>query len=366
VASRLNSLTLHRETVRLVLLSVMTAAAFVLTAAFAAGQRDTERADAGEWFDRAARASAAGDHEQATAALRHAVSKRPNETSYVLALAAALTESGQYDAATRALLRVRAETPDDPIVNRAIARVAATRHDITAAVRYYHNALYGPWPSSAGPREIRLELIRFLLDNGDTKRAVSELIAATTDLPETVAAHRQLALLFAEAGEPARAFEFFSSALRLSPNDPAATEGAIATAFALGDYARAASYRVPPEAGADTRERSAIAALVNTSDPLARRLGIVTRRRRLEALRARVRQRAADCGSELAVTAAAPTRESARGDRRAGATDPDTDVFADAMEQILHDTTTLDARCQAAPLDRAIVLIARLHGINES
>lgn len=357
MSPRLTSLTVHRETVQLVVLTLLTAAAFVGTAALAAERRAADRQDAERWFRRAEEASHAADPERATAALRRAVSLRPQENAYVLALAAALSESGQFDAATRALMRIRAEAPDDPVINRAIARVAAKRHDLTAALRYYHNALYGPWPSAEGPRRIRLELIRFLLDSGDTERAVSELIAATTDLPETAAAHRELALLFAEAGEQSRALELFNDALRLAPTDAASTEGAVAAAFALGDYARAAAYPLPSTASAATRDRAQLAAAVVAGDPLESRLGRRARNQRLAALVARVTQRADECGA--AATPPALARESVTAQR-------DTDAVADRFEQVVRATAALNPTCPAGVLDRAILLMARRHGISES
>lgn len=359
---------IHRETVRLVILAVIAALTFMLTRTFAAQRHAVEHGDAAAWHERGERALAEGDQERAIAAFRRAMLKRPEDPAYVLSLADALRSTGNLDAAARALVRVRELRPDDPVINRAVARVSAARHDVPAAIRYYHNALYGPWPNAEGPREVRLELIRFLLDNGDARRAVSELIAATTDLPETPAAHLQLARLFAEAGDAQHAFDYFASTLRMSPGTTAAVEGAVAAAFVLGDYPRAAAFALPADVSNETRERTRLAGLVVTTDPLAVRIGASTRRRRLLSLIDRVKQRARDCQAQVGSPVAGAAEviaaiDALRIDRPAA--ERDQDAVENGVRLLAEATARLDAVCAQEPLDRAIALIAGRHGIDE-
>ena len=365
---RLSPWIVHRETVRLAVLIAVVAAVFAVTRAVAQSRRAAERADAVAWHARGGAALADGRIEDAAAAFRRAVSLQPDQPVYALSLADALLRAGNPDAAARVLLRLRDRTPDDAAVNTALARLSAVRRDLAGAVRYYHNALYAPWSSAEEPRELRLELIRFLLDSGDSRRAVSELIAATTDVPARAGAHLQMARLFFEAGEIRRARDYFMSTLRMEPRNAQAIEGAIHASFQLGDYARVTSYTVPAAAGADTRQRVAVAHLVLTHDPLARRLGGAARARRLNALLARVRERYAACiaqfGAPPPAAATLMRAIDARRFERAAAT-RDADALEDGVRMAASATRELDSACGApASLDVAIRLMAQAHALD--
>ena len=76
-------------------------------------------------------------------------------------------------------MTLRESEPEDREINLQLARLAATQQDVTEALRFYHNALYAPWPleQADGRRDVRLELIRLLLDHNQAGRAISELLA---------------------------------------------------------------------------------------------------------------------------------------------------------------------------------------------
>src|SRR3954454_15193592 len=63
---------IHREMIQLVLLIVVAVAAFVVTRAVAASNRDMSVRDAAEWFERGQRDLAAGHLDEAVEALRRA------------------------------------------------------------------------------------------------------------------------------------------------------------------------------------------------------------------------------------------------------------------------------------------------------
>jgi hypothetical protein len=177
-----------------------------------------------------------------------------------------------------------------------------------------------------------------------------------------------MARLFFEAGEVRRALDYFMSTLSMEPRNAEAIEGAIHASFQLGDYARVTSYKVPPDASADTRQRVAVANLVLTHDPLARRLGGAARARRLNALLAHVRERFAACIAPLgAPPAAAATLVSAIDAsrfERAAAT-RDADALEDGLRMAASATRELDTACGApAALDLAIRLIAQAHALD--
>jgi thioredoxin-like negative regulator of GroEL len=74
------------------------------------------------------------------------------------------------------MLALWQRAPQDAAVNLALARVAARRGSVEDATRYYHNAMYGVWPSEpdANRNRARVELIKFLLEKNARAQADSE------------------------------------------------------------------------------------------------------------------------------------------------------------------------------------------------
>ena len=240
---------IHRETLQLSALIVLAIAAFLLTRAVAASNRDMSVRDAAEWFRRGRQAMDAGRVDEAIDALRRATVRDRDDKRYVLALAQALALKRDDDGARSVLLTLRESEPEDPDINLQLARLAAARQDVTEALRFYHNALYAPWPAEQADarRRVRLELIRFLLTHGQGGRAVSELLALSTDLPDDSALRLEVAQLFARAGDNGHALEQFQRILRTAPQDGEALAGAGQAAFRLGDYPAAVRYlRIAP------------------------------------------------------------------------------------------------------------------------
>jgi tetratricopeptide (TPR) repeat protein len=215
---------------------------------------------------------------------------------------------------------------------------------------------------------VRLELIEFLLAHDQRSRAVSELVAMTSDLPDDISHHLRVARLFARAGDTANALQQFESVLRLDADNSAALTGGGYAAFALGDYAlaRRRLQRAPSDAP-ETRSTLELADLVLSRDPLATRIGSGERRRRFAADFAYAAQRLAEC---LAA---------AGGQLAAGDADLQTETmaFADALKDTPVEQDTIESgidlierverrvveRCgPATPMDRALLLIAHEHG----
>ena len=277
---------IHREIYQLVLLAIVAIAAFVLTRAVAASNRGMSFRDAAEWYRRGESANATGDLDAAVDAFRRATVKNRNNKPYELALAGALMRKHDDDGARSVLLALRETAPEDPDVNLELARLAAGSHDVTGALRFYHNALYAPWPSEQADarRQVRFELVTFLLTHEQSARAISELLAVSTDLPDDVGLRLQTARLFAQAGDAAHALDQFQQALRLAPGNPQALGGAGLSAFAVGNYGLARTYLHQVVDGpVDVVTTREVADAVLSNDPLANRLGATERRRRLAA-----------------------------------------------------------------------------------
>ena len=173
---RERSALIHREILQVGVLLIVAVAAFFVTRAVAASNRDMSLRDAAEWYRRGQQQIEAGELDDAIDSFRRATVRDRDEKRYVLALAQALALKRDDDAARGVLLTLRESAPEDPDINLQLARLAAARQDVTEALRFYHNALYAPWPTEQADarRQVRFELIRFLLTHDQTGRAQSQ------------------------------------------------------------------------------------------------------------------------------------------------------------------------------------------------
>src|SRR5581483_9147544 len=166
-------------------------AAFFATRSLAASNRAMTLRDAADWYRRGQQALAEGRVAEAVDDFRRTTVRNRHDKTYVLALAGALARNGDDEAARGVLLALRESLPEDPETNLELARLAARGGDVPETMRYYHNALYAPWPPERTDerRIARLELVRFLLMHGQSNRALPELLAMAADLPDEPAAH---------------------------------------------------------------------------------------------------------------------------------------------------------------------------------
>jgi Tfp pilus assembly protein PilF len=362
---------IHREIFQLCSLVAIAVVAFLLTRAVAANNDEMRLRDAADWYQHGEQAMTAGRVGEAIDAFRRATVRDRGRKAYVLALARALSLNHDEDSARRALLAVREATPEDPDVNLELARLAAANHDVDAAARFYHNALYAPWPPDQTEirRGVRIELIRFLLSARQTSRASAELIALATDMPNDPSHHLEVARLFVRAGDNAHALDHFERVLGLDPDNSEALAGAGLGAFRLGRYALAQRYlRRAPAGSDDLRRAREVTELVLTRDPLADRIGSAERRRRLLANFTYAATRLAAC----APTETNPQviEDAARLDAELRTLEPelhaarlDQDTIETAADLVDRVERHVVQRCgPPAPLDDALILVGRQHG----
>jgi tetratricopeptide (TPR) repeat protein len=353
----------HREAFGLAVLVGIGVLTFALTRAFAAANHQMRLDDAVRWYQLGEASSAAGAPTDAVAALRRAVAIDRDNIKYRLALAGALAASGQDEAARQLLVTLRQFTPEDPDVNLQLARLEGRRQDLTATIQYYQNALYGLWPAARVDerRSVRRELIEYLLQHDQRSRALSELLILSANLPDDADSQRQIGTLLLRAGDPRRALEHFRRALRFAPDDTESLRSAGKAAFAAGEYALARRYlrAVPAATGADAEMRQ-IADLVITGDPLAPRLKVDERYRRLHAGLDRVAERLTACGASVEPQQQELQAFMAASTRRAVADDPALiDQGVDLIEAL---ERAADAQCgRGTAVDRAWQAIAARH-----
>jgi tetratricopeptide (TPR) repeat protein len=276
----------HREIWLLVCLCGIAVVGFLLTRQAAASTRQMRLEDAGTWFASGAQALKAGDAEHAIEALRRASAIDRDNRGYRLALASALSAGQHVDETREVLLRLREGEPEDPEVNVQLAHLEAHAEHVPAAIRYYQSALYGRWNPDAfdDRRRLRIEMIRYLLAQHDQRRALSELLILSANLPDDAGWQTTAGALFMEAGDARRALDHYARVLAIDPKNPVALAGAGGAALTLGDYAVAQSYlRAAPADVDHVADSLRMATLVLTNDPLAPRLPLVQRRDRMHA-----------------------------------------------------------------------------------
>jgi tetratricopeptide (TPR) repeat protein len=279
---------LHKDILLLVLLSTVAVGLFLATKAFARRERDMERREAAIWYERGRTQSNSGNTEEAVESYRRALAGDRDNRTFALSLANALARGKHPDEARQAMLRLRESDPEDAEINLALARLEANVDQIADAEHFYQDALYGRWKGTQVDerrREVRVELVRFLLKHGEKSPALSELDILGSDLPDNAATRIQLAQLFLAAGDPQNALKYFDEALRLEPQNSEVLTEAGEIAFRMGNYQKARHYLESSVAHGDesisTRSSLSLIQSILSLDPLQPRLTIEERRLRL-------------------------------------------------------------------------------------
>jgi Flp pilus assembly protein TadD len=195
------------------------------------------------WSGRGKAALEAGRPRQAIVALRTALSYAPGTRSYELLLAQALADAGHADEASNYFVNLWLTQPGDGFINLELARLSAKKKDTPNAIKYYRASIYGTWEGDGvvRRREVRLELARYLIAQGQTNAARIELLIAAGNSPSDPALNITLANLLIKAGATADGLNYYQKALADDPKNQVALEGAARAAYALGDFATAHS-----------------------------------------------------------------------------------------------------------------------------
>lgn len=212
-----------------------------------------------DWSDRAAVEKEAGNHgefdadsDRAAHSYKAAVNDYHTSLRYArdgypqqLGLAEALIGLHHIDEATVYLENLWAQQPENGVVNRWLARIAAGKFDTRRALRYYHNAIYATWPEENAEADrvaTRWELIKYLLGIHALAQAQSELIGLGAEVGESPEQQFQLGQYFLMVEDGEHALTAFRISLRAAPHNQASLAGAGEAAFDLGDYPLAQHY----------------------------------------------------------------------------------------------------------------------------
>ncbi|MFZ0037334.1 MAG: tetratricopeptide repeat protein [Candidatus Acidiferrales bacterium] len=261
-----------------------------------------QQAIAENWFERGNSSLAAGHARDARDDYRNALIFEPQNTSYQLHLAQALTAYGQPDQSRAYLLNLLTQFPGDGEVNLELAHLATRDGAVTAAIHYFHGAIYGAWDSNPveSRRAARLELCQFLVSRGEYNQAEAELIALAAGIPEDASAlHATVGDLFLRAGDTNRALNEFQLSLKVSARNTIALTGAGTAAYRLNNFKQAADYL--ERAHAENPDNGEITQMLETSravivaDPFAPDLSEAERAHRAAKALADAMSRAEKC-----------------------------------------------------------------------
>ena len=366
---------LNRQIVLLVGLVLAAVGVFVITKRVAAAEQQLENRLAAIWFDKGQTQIRSGDAEQAIHSFRWASANARENSKYSLALADALALGNHYAEAQQLLLRLRESDPENAEINIRLARLASRRGEIPDALHYYQNALYGRWTGSQVDeqrRQLRIELIRFLLGHGENTRAASELLILETEPPVSASTRVETADLFLQSGNLQNALKNYVEAVQLDRHNAEALAGAGETSFQLGDYAKAALYlrmalEVAPKSG-KTREHLSLAEMVLAQDPLAPYLTSRQRQSRLVPGFEHAKQRLEDCLSWASNNKGGAELQSLKAETLAlepsllRSRSPDYDLVRSAVGLVSRIEKTASDVCGTPPLpDQAWLLIGIKH-----
>lgn len=277
----------RRPPVILLFLLVLAVLAFAGVGRMVNRFHQQEEALARHLYERGMKAQSEGHAEAALRAFRAALSYSHDNFQYQLSLARALRYSGRTAEAETYLIRLWERTPQEGAVNLALGRLFVRQRVFDKAIRYYHNAIYGVWPSDAETkrRDVQLELIEFLLQQGAYPQAQAELIGMASASPSDPSLRLRYADLFMRAQDYDHALAQYQLTLRTDIHNQGALLGAGQASYQLGRFRTAQSYlqeavRVDPQ-NASAKRLLETAGQVLESDPSAPRISDAERNRRL-------------------------------------------------------------------------------------
>jgi tetratricopeptide (TPR) repeat protein len=233
------------DTLSLSALFVITVALAFVTNRFYQSYASHQQELANRWMVRGEAALNQGNPQAAIIALRSALAFAPGERQIEIKLAEALASAGRIQEATAYFNTLLESEPGNGMINLQLARLAARQNNVTPALDYYHRAIYGNWEGDGyvRRRQVRMELIDFLISERLDDEARNELLVAAGNAPEQdVQFLLQVAMAMEQAHQPGDALVAYQKAVRHDPSSLAAVEGVGRTAFALGHYAEAKQY----------------------------------------------------------------------------------------------------------------------------
>ena len=200
---------------------------------------------ANRWLQRGVQAMKDGKPQAAIDALSSALAYAPSDRGTEIKLAEALASAGRIQEATVYFNALLETQQGSGLINLQLARLAARQANESQAIEDYQKAIYGNWEGDGyvRRREVRFELINYLISHNRLDQARSELLVASGNAPEDdISVQLEIARMMEQAQDPSDALHLYKTILRRHPSLREALEGAGRTAFKLGRYLEAKRY----------------------------------------------------------------------------------------------------------------------------
>ncbi|MEJ2009250.1 MAG: tetratricopeptide repeat protein [Acidobacteriota bacterium] len=376
---------LERET--LVLISIVLLAVFFIITGFTTTKYHAEQEALGrQWYQQGEAALKANRPQEAVDDFHTALiyaKDTPAYQVYQMSLAEALVKANRMAEAQVQLRSLYERQPGSGRVNLELARMSASSHNVSEAIRYYHNAIFGGWEGSpeSHRRQVRIELCRFLLKEDERTAAESELIALQAELPPDADLHAEVGNMFMQVQDYRRALEEFRQAAELNPERAGSWAGAGNAAYQLANYAQARDYLqkavdLNPK-NLEAAQKLEISKLVLELDPFQRRLSQEERNKRTVAAFNQALSYMKQCAQSRGVNLEAEQTSGPFGkayssakkmrprvNRRNLRRDPD--LINGIMDLVMQMEQTSQEACGTPPApDQALLMISHTRGITE-
>jgi tetratricopeptide (TPR) repeat protein len=235
-----------RDSIALFTLLLITLALFTGTLFLFRSFSDLRSRLAARWLARGEAALHSGHPELAVEDLRSALAYSPGQRSIEIELAEALAGAGRIQEATSYFNTLWEAEPGSGIINLQLARLAVRQGNQSVALDHYRASIYGNWEGdgTVRRRDVRLELIDYLIGIHRNEQARGELLIAAGNAPDDPALKLRIAKLMEKDGDPADAAVIYKAMLQHGAPNLAALEGAGRAAFALGNFAQARDYLI--------------------------------------------------------------------------------------------------------------------------
>jgi Flp pilus assembly protein TadD len=233
------------DTLSLVTLFAITALLAILTNYLYQSYASHQVSLAARWLQRGDQALRDNKPQAAIDALSSALAYAPNDRGTAIKLAEALASAGRIQEATVYFNALLESQQGNGLINLQLARLAARQGNEGQAIEDFQKAIYGNWEGDGyvRRREVRFELINYLIAHHLLDQARSELLVASGNAPaDDISVQLEIARSMEQAQDPSDAFHLYRTILHHHPSLREALDGAGRTAFRLGRYLEAKHY----------------------------------------------------------------------------------------------------------------------------
>jgi tetratricopeptide (TPR) repeat protein len=233
------------DTLSLVTLFAITALLAVLTNYLYQSYASHQVVLANRWLERGEQAMRDGKPQAAIDALSSALAFAPSDRNTAIKLAEALASAGRLQEATVYFNALLESQQGSGLINLQLARLAARQDNVNQAIEDYQRAIYGNWEGDGyvRRRDVRFELIDYLIAHQLLDRARSELLVASGNAPQDdISIQLEIARKMEQAQDPSDALHLYKTILRRHPSLREALDGAGRTAFQMSHYLEAKHY----------------------------------------------------------------------------------------------------------------------------